>query len=330
MNMKFSIWYNQTAEFPELIDKYKDNISSIYFALPLKFWTSWRHLVQEKNYEKNIFELIQKCKKYWIETILVVNATCEWENTWDKEYLKKIIKYLKKLLKLWLKSISLTNLLYVKFIKKSIPELIIYSSVNCYVKTLEHAMFLKKIWVDIITIDRDINRDLPLIKKIKEKTGLPIQILLNEWCIRNCPFRQTHFNIISHQLEDNEINKQSWRYNLIERFSCYPLLVENKKMIFRVPFIRPEDLHYYDWICDIFKLTTRDNPIEEIELMLSSYIKWYYHWNLFDIIPSCIWNREDIVKSINNDKLTELDFFNDIKKCPWDCDSCNNCDKYFN
>jgi collagenase-like PrtC family protease len=327
--MKFSIWYNQTDSFLDLLQRYKDNISSVYFALPIYIWSSWRHLVQNSNYEKDIFNLIKVCKEYWIETILVVNATCEWENTWDKDYLLKLIAYIKKIEKIWLNSISLTNLLYVRFIKKSIPKLKIYASVNCYVKNVEQAIYMKKLWIDVLTIDRDINRDLDLIKKIKVRTWLPIQILLNEWCFRNCPFRHTHFNIISHQVENNQINNSKWSYNLLEKYSCFPLLVENKKMIFRVPFIRPEDLHYYDWLCDIFKLTTRDNPIEEVELMLSSYIKWYYHWNLFDIIPSCIWNHENIVNKIDNDKLTKFNFFEDIKKCIWDCDSCNNCDKYF-
>lgn len=44
-------------------------------------------------------------------------------------------------------------------------------------------------------------------------------------------------------------------------------------------------------------------------------ILWYEH-HLF-------------VPYVDNDKLTELDFFHDLQKCPWDCDACTNCDKYF-
>ncbi len=286
--MKFSIWYNQTDTFLSLIEKYKDNIDSVYFALPLYLWKSCRDLEQELDYEKKLFNLIIVCKKYSIETILVMNATCEWELTWDKAYLWKLILYIKKIFKIGLTSVSLTNLLYVRFIKTALPKIKIYSSVNCYLRSVEQAKFMKKLWIDVLTIDRDINRDLDLIEKIKIEVWLPIQILLNEGCFRNCPFRYTHFNIISHWIENNSKNIEKWNYNLLEKYSCYPLLVENKRLIFRVPFVRPEDLHYYKWLCDIFKLTTRDETTERIEIILSGYIKWFYHWNLFDMVPSCV------------------------------------------
>ncbi|MDD2566155.1 MAG: U32 family peptidase [Candidatus Gracilibacteria bacterium] len=327
--MKFSIGYNQTNDFSDLLMKYKDNIESVYFALPLSLGNSGRDLEQDNYYEKKIFNLIKICKESGIENILVINATCEGEKTGDKYHLLELISYIKKLRKIGLNSISLTNLLYVKFIKKSIPELKIYSSVNCYVKTVEQALYMKKIGIDVLTIDRDINRDLDLIKEIKVRTGLPIQILLNEGCFRNCPFRNTHFNIISHGVENNVRNNSKGNYNLLEKYSCLPLLAENKRMVFRVPFVRPEDLHYYEGLTDVFKLTTRDNPIKEVELMLLAYVQGYYHGNLFDIIPSCVWHHENIVNYIDNDKLTKFNFFEDIKKCIWDCDNCFNCDKYF-
>jgi hypothetical protein len=42
--------------------------------------------------------------------------------------------------------------------------------VNCYLKTYEQAIFFKDLGFDVLTIDRDINRDLELIKKIKDRT----------------------------------------------------------------------------------------------------------------------------------------------------------------
>lgn len=326
--MKFSIWYNEQESFFDLLEQYGEHISSVYFAPPNFIIPSGRSIVQNDDYEEQIKKLIRVCNKYGIWTILTMNATCEHEKTWDKEHMLQLINYIKKLKEVWLSSLSLTNLLYVRFIKKSIPDLHIYSSVNCYVKTAEQALYMKKIWVDIITIDRDINRDIGLIKKIKEKTWLPIQIMLNEWCIKNCPFRNTHFNIIAHQTEDNLRNEKIGRYNLIERFSCTPLLSENKKLIFRIPFVRPEDLHHYEWLCDYFKLVTRWLPTEKIELFLKAYADWFYHWNLFDIIDMSIIDYQLIIDYVDNDRLTELDFFQDIQKCPGDCDICFNCDKY--
>lgn len=327
--MKFSIWYNEKESFFLLLEKYKDHISSVYFAAPTELIPSWRPLPQDDDYEDQIKKLIWICNQFWIKTILTLNATTEGKNTGDKDHMLGIIQYIQKLKHLWLTSVSLTNLLYVKFIKKAIPGLEIYSSVNCYVKTLEQAIYLKNLWIDILTIDRDINRNVALIKQIKQKTGLSLQIMLNEWCIKNCPFRHTHFNIIANQVEDNISNQKQWRYNLIERFSCTPLVAENKRIIFRMPIIRPEDLIHFDGICDYYKLVTRWLPTEKIELMLQAYSQGFYHGNLFDILDMSIIDYHLFVPYVDNDKLTELDFFHDLQKCPWDCDACTNCDKYF-
>lgn len=327
--MKFSIWYNEQSSFFDLLEKYKDNISTVYFAAPDYIWPSWRTSKQDLDYDSQILKLISVCKSFWIWTILTFNATTEWIKTWDKDHLIELIKYIKQLYEYWLESISLTNLLYVKFIKKSLPNIKIYSSVNCYLKNVEQALYFKKLWVDILTIDRDINRDIDLIKKIKLRSWLKIQLMLNEWCIKNCPFRNTHFNIIASWVESNIENQKKWKYNLIERFSCTPLLSENKRIIFRMPIIRPEDLDYFDWLVDYYKLVTRWLETEKIDLFLKAYSDWYYHWNLLDIIDMSIIDYQNYVPFIDNDKLTSLWYFKDLQNCPWDCDTCSNCDKYF-
>lgn len=327
--MKFSIWYNEKSDFFDLLNRYKNNISTVYFATPDNIWPSWRSIIHDENYEKEIEKLIKICKNLWIWTILTFNATTEWIKTWDKDHMINLINYIKRLRIYGLESVSLTNLLYVKFIKKSVEWIKIYSSVNCYLKTVEQALYFKKLWIDVLTLDRDINRDLELIKNIKKRSWLEIQIMLNEWCIKNCPFRNTHFNIIASWIENNLENQKKWKYNLIERFSCTPMLAENKRLIFRMPIIRPEDLVYFDWICDYYKLVTRGLPTNKIELMLNSYIVWFYDWNLLDIIDMSIIDYHLFVPYIDNKKLTNLWFFKDLQKCPWDCDNCSNCDKYF-
>lgn len=327
--MKFSIWYNEKEDFFDLLDEYKNHISSVYFPFPENIVNSGRAISQDKTYQSEMIKLIKKCNDYGIETIIIMNSICEGEKTGDKEHLMNVISYLKKLYKVGLSSVSVTNLLYVPFIKKSIPGITIFSSVNCYVKNAETAIYLKKIWVDVITIDRDINRDFKKIKDIKKKTSLPLQLMLNEWCIRNCPYRNIHFNIIAHWVEDNIKNEKVGKYNLIERFSCKKMLEKNRKLVFRIPFVRPEDLHHYENDFKHFKLVTRWLETSKIKLFLDAYIAWYYDGNLFDFIDMSIIDYHLYVPFIDNKKLTENGFFERISKCPWDCDKCNLCEIYF-
>ncbi len=319
--MKYSIWYTPSDDFFILIEKYNENISSVYFPLPSYLWSVWRAIWQEDNYLINIIKLIKICSKYWIDTILLLNWWCEWENTWKKTYILKIINFMKWLVKEWLTSVSISNLVYVPIIKKIFTNISIYSSVNCTLDSIEKALYFKDIWIDVLTLYRDINRNFDLIKSIKEKSGLKTQILLNESCVRWCLYYDTHSNIQTHDIDSED--------NLIQKYWCSRFFLENKKHFFRIPFIRPEDIYRYKWIVDYFKLSTRGLSPIDIWLMLDAYIEEKYEWNLLDILDIY---QDDFIRKyiwkIDNIKLEKLNFFDKIKTCPWDCFSCNICNNF--
>lgn len=323
--MKFSIWYNEKKDFLDLVERHKEKIHSIYFPLPIKIISSGRWIVQWENYSKEIEGLIVCCNELDIVSIALLNATCEWEKTWEINQLKQILSTIQALYDKWLRAISLSNMLYVPFIKKKFPNIIVYSSVNCYVKNVLHAKYLWKLWVDVITIDRDINRNLSLISDIKKVTGKEIQILLNEWCIQDCPFRLTHFNILAHCSSEHDLQFS----NLIEWNSCTPFLKENRRYFFQIPFVRPEDLHRYSDIIDIYKLTTRSLTTREIENQLQAYYDQEYKGNLLDLLDMGIFDHDKYVPYVDNQKLTKLNFFNNILHCPHSCEQCTNCNQYF-
>ena len=317
--MKFSIWYNEKVWFLDLLEEKKENISSVYFPLPKDLWNSWRPVRQYNwDYYNNSEKLVNTCSKFWIDSILLLNSTNDWIDAFSKEKLSKLFIYIWKLIDYWLTSISITNMLYVKLIKKKFPDIIIYSSVNCRLKTVEQAIFFKNLWVDILTIDRDINRNIDLIVKIKKRTWLKIQLMMNEPCLKNCPYRSTHFEAVAN-------NNEQIFWVEFEDLTCYPMIKDNNRLFFRIPFVRPDDLEYYKDIVDIYKIVTRDASNNKIKFLLDIYNKKFYSWNLVDIFD--IESSQYLAKlNIDNDKLNSLDFFNKIKYCPWDCETCSLCD----
>jgi len=322
--LRFSIWFNEKDDFFELLQTPKrfSKIHSVYFPLPKFLWSSGRPAREQKNYIKQIFRLLYLCQKIGIIPILLLNATFYGPKEFSQDYLAKLFKFIDLLLDKWLKAVSIVNPIYIKLFKERYKDkLIIYNSVNCRIKEVEQAIYFKNLGVEVITIDRDINRKLDIIKSIKERVKLPLQIMLNEPCIRNCPFRQLHFDLVAHNIE-----QIFWKE--FEEIACYEMFRKNRRLIFRIPFIRPEDLKYYINLVDIFKLVTRDAPTWKIKLMLDAYSKMEYHGNLIDLfdLEPTQWLAQQY---IDNDKLTKLDFFERIKNCPGDCDNCKACDIYF-
>ncbi|RLG13845.1 MAG: hypothetical protein DRN71_04080 [Candidatus Nanohalarchaeota archaeon] len=311
---KYSIGYNQNAKTLELLDIYIEHIDSLYFPIPPVYLSSGRHTPFEKNYNKNIKAIIKKCADVAIDSQILLNATCEGALCADTAHMKKVIDYLKTLTKSGLKSAAITNPFYITEIKKEIPELELHSSINCYTSNIEQALYLKDMGIDVLTIDRDINRNLDLIKNIKKATGLKIKLLVNEGCLSNCPFRKMHFNSLAHNLPDKPF---------LER-SCITVISKDPKKIFRIPFIRPEDIKHYKSFTDYFKLATRTFPTSQIETTLKAYINEEQNGDLLDILDMT--SMKCYFTFINNKVLDKLNFFENMQKCTHDCENCGYCE----
>jgi tetratricopeptide (TPR) repeat protein len=325
IKMKFSIGYNQDIKLLDLLDVYKDNIESLYFPIPRQYLGSGRSTPQKNSYLNEIPEVIKKCNSLKIKSQLLLNATCEGESGLEKKVFSKIIDYVKKLKSLGLKSVVVTNPVYIYEIKEQIKGIEIESSVNCYVKTVEHALYLKDLGVDTLVIDRDINRNVSLIKEIKDKTGLKIKILLNEGCLRNCPFRKMHFNFIAH--EKSKFKAEMISEVFFEKW-CVKIFSHNPEKIFSVPFIPPDALKYYIQFVDYFKISSRDSSTSMIEFRLKAYINQNFNGNLLSLLDCS--GLFPYFRYIDSRVLNKGSFFKKMLDCTDNCNECNYCNKLVN
>jgi tetratricopeptide (TPR) repeat protein len=322
MKMKFSIGYNQDIKLLDLLDAYKDNIEAFYFPIPHQYLGSGRQIPQKNGYFHEIPEIIKKCNFLNIKSQLLLNATCEGNSGLERKVFSGIIDYIKKLKSLGLKSAIITNPVYISAIKERAKGIEIESSVNCYVKTVEHALYLKNLGVDVLTIDRDINRNLPLIKEIKNKSGLKIKIMLNEGCLRNCPFRNMHYNVLSHSV----LNPNRLIDNIFPDRFCIRVYLKYPAKVLSVPFIPPESLPYYKQIADYYKLTTRSFSTPKIEFCLKAYINQDFNGNLLEILDC---PGLGYFNYINYAVLKKSNFFRKMIVCTGNsnCNNCSYCNK---
>jgi hypothetical protein len=317
--MKFSIGYNFDIALLDLLTTYRGHIEALYFPIPDKYLGSGRDSYQPSSYPDDIHKLIDVCNSLNIRTQLLINATCGGKKGLEKKFFSKLLNYTKQLQNAGLTSVVTTNMIYVEEFKDEIPGIEVESSVNCYVKTVEHALYLKDLGVDILTIDRDINRNIALIKQIKDKTDLKIRIMLNEGCLRNCPFREMHYNYVSHG--GSNINK------LIDsKFGdtfCARVFSKSPEKVLSIPFIPPDALAYYVDVVDYYKLTTRTFPLIKLEACLKAYIDQAFDGNLLELLdcPGVKYGFHSIDYAI----LKQNDFFDRMVHCDGECDECGYC-----
>ncbi len=323
MKMKFSIGYNFDKKLLGLLNKYHDNLEGFYFPIPRRYLGSGRDIEEPKDYPNQIEGIIKRCNLLNITSQLLLNATYEGGAGINEAFFARILRYIKRLKGIGLKSLVVTNPLYIARIREEIKDIRIESSVNCYVRTVEEALYFKGLGVDVITIDRDINRNIPLIGRIKKATGLKIRLMLNEGCVSSCPYRVMHYNYLAQGkkgLYKNVLKGVFW-----DKF-CFDIYRKDPLKIFRIPFIPPQSLKLYRGYADYYKLSTRALPTWRIKVCLDSYIKGRFRGNLLWLLDS---PGISFFEYTDSQELEKNDYFKKISTCKLNCIHCGYCAKLF-
>ncbi|MEM2904256.1 MAG: U32 family peptidase [Candidatus Bathyarchaeia archaeon] len=321
--MSFSLGYNQDfLGFSRLLASHGEKVGEVYFPLPSRIGSSGRAEFQPDTYPNEIKQLVKLCSGNGIKSCLLLNASCEGKHIGDLRSMYRIVDYVKELEKLGLEAVIATNPLYLMLLGQEAPGLELQASVNCYCQTVEHARHLQELGATVLTVDRDINRDLDRIRRIKA-TGLKIKVLLNEGCLLDCPFRKMHFNQIAH-INPRDPGEQA-AYIRFRCMACVSILERRPEICFKSPFIRPEDLWRYQDLADYFKIASRTTPTEVIERRLEAYSKESFDGNLISLFETA--GVPKVIKRIDNKKLDRYSFFEKISSCEGNCAECGYCTK---
>ncbi|ACL06306.1 hypothetical protein Dalk_4628 [Desulfatibacillum aliphaticivorans] len=176
-----------------------------------------------------------------------------------------------------------------------------------------------------IVLDRALNRNMTKLKKvsaqIREKyPEMLIELLANEGCLYQCPFKPAHDALIAfcnmdlHPDNTHSINK---------KLGCMRHLNEHLHHIFSSPLIRPEDADRYEQTADVIKLCGRNKGDAAFPAMvLGAYLSKTYEGNLLELTDSMEWLGERV--HIPNQDLPGH-FWQTLAYCNKDCGSCNYC-----
>ncbi len=321
---KYSVGYNFDYDnFVGLIEKYKEHIESVYFPPPKKLLGSGRIIDEPQSYKNDIISLIKKCNELGITPYMILNSTIVASSQIDSviEYTKDLHK------KASLAHVTVTDPYLITQIKKDIPNMFIEASTLCRIQKVQEAKYFKEIGVSRMTSDRETIRDIPVLKKLAEV--LPLRVLANEGCIKNCIYKYAHYNMLSANVEEKPILPFGKKFDRVKNATnemdtlCVSTVGKHPHKVFSSPFIRPEDIKRYEGVTDIFKLSTRNFETDRIEKTLIAYIAQEYDGNLVDILNTAY--IEGVFEYIDNKALNNVPFFEMLSTCDDDCDKCRFC-----
>jgi collagenase-like PrtC family protease len=311
--------------------------------------------------EKDKFEQhVKKVRKSGIKFNYLLNGSCLSNKEQDTNWQNKLKEFLNYLKTVGVNALTVTNPYMLQFVKKYFSnDFTVRVSTFACIDSYEKAKYWEEMGADYICVDFvKINRDFKTLKYMVDNLKhAKLEILVTNSCLKNCPMIHTHTNALSHasMINNKKNNYQDWSL-----FYCQRKELENLEEYIKSPWIRPEDIKYYEEIgIEHFKITERDFPTSELIKRVKAYTERTYDGNLLDLIQghgvlvtdniefkkNKVTTRDEIYKEIkrvrglgtvrecerhvyiDNKKLGNFMNFFTENKCTNQCDKCNYCKK---
>jgi collagenase-like PrtC family protease len=263
-------------------------------------------------------------KERKIDFNYTLNAPYIQNKEFTKEGLSTIYDFLGRLYDAGIRSLTIALPSLIEVVKLLPYDFQIRGSTIYQVTNVNRALELKKMGVERIVVDESINRKFNVLKRIREALGGIIEIIVNSICHKDCTYRMFHYN----QIAGDSVEVSSGSSNNYYPHKCLLRRYENSANIFKLTWIRPEDIKYYTAIgISYFKLQGRPrvlkgDPVRAVE----SYFKEDYQGDLFELLDLFA-EVSSFKVPVDNKKLEGFikHFYDNDNFCRNDCSACGFC-----
>lgn len=337
-------YYAQT-----LTQKYGNKIYSVYFGMPALGIPDAR--VNDDDIDlndliANLSMLPSGTKKY-----VTMNGRYTPFMNYDKNRLAAVVDVFRKMYESnTLHGVLYLDFYYLRMLAEQDPELFAnleaVPSINCYLDNIEkfnsHLVYINDIGMkqpSKLIFDRSLNRRMDGLSELtnlvrKKHPEKKIELLVNEGCLYQCPFKVNHDIAISmvndksfigerylaHQMDNNTFSVGE----LNEEWGCIRHLDDYPSRMFQIPFIRPEDLDKYEGLFDVVKISGKILPDETVYQIIDAYERREWDGNLLDLLDATGALRGNYY--VFNDEIPDT-FHKMLTTCDKNCMKCKYCDK---
>jgi collagenase-like PrtC family protease len=262
-----------------------------------------------------------------IRVNLLLNSICEGSDWYSPSALQSTMEYLQRAHgDHGVEAVTISNPLYIREVRKRFPQLEICASVLSDINCVQKAIIFRKAGADVITPDVDINRDLNLLKRIKDKTGAEIKLMVNEGCLFRCAFRKFHFNYISHKSRKPGTGKGVKSEDNVFSLNCIQVSKNDLSQILKSGWIRPEDTRRYGEITGYFKIVGRTSSKSMLLRAVSAYLNENWNGDLLELMAGNLYSvGMSHLMHLDNKSLGEVGFFDKVTSCDKECSECDYC-----
>jgi collagenase-like PrtC family protease len=194
-------------------------------------------------------------------------------------YLDAFLREVAELLDLGVDGFVIAIPALVEAVHRAHPDVPISVSSFARIRSVSQAEYFLKLGADTVILEEG-NRDFHLIRGLV-RAGARVEVLTNQTCIRECPFRAHHLNTSS--LCSQPGGDRLWfEFPILE---CGLEVVRDPRKLISSIWVRPEDLAVYEEVgVHRFKISGRNRSTDWLVHAARAYSRREYHGNLLDIL----------------------------------------------
>ncbi len=223
----------------------------------------------------------------------------------------------------------------VQIIRKDFPHLKVGYGGMRVIWEMTRVKYYDAQGISFLMLNSATNRNFRLLRALRNAVKCDLWLTLNSSCLLFCNFGFDHDNFLSHTSNHTapEIVSEYFHAN------CFSEFLKRPFELIRAPWIRPQDLKYYQDVgYDKFVIYPNSSDTEDYLRTINAYKNKSYDGNLLDLlslmgkkifdIKNCR-NSKNVV-SVDTKKLDGfLNYFVSLKKdcSAVFCDECKYCEK---
>jgi len=286
--MRISLACNWKLDLLNLIEndsKLRTDVYDLYGTSDMSFTGSGRpFFLMAKRDKSEIENFIRRVHDLNLKFTWLWNGECLGYFKFNSKEQTKALKELDWLDDMGVEYLTVTDPYLANFAKNYHPNLKLKVSVIAEVNSLTRALEWEEIigHEGILTLSIMLNRNFPLLKEIREKVKCDIELLTNDCCLNECPFRFFHYTECSHASQNHDCLEGY--YNDWATIACQNQKCFNVEQIIMSKWIQPSDLNkYIDIGIDYFKISGRRYGTKWLYNALKAYSSKNINGNLGEI-----------------------------------------------
>jgi len=231
--------------------------------------------VEPERFRAHVAAIHRAGRRFYATINSIDLALKEYEPAFEEKFLAEVAT----LLDLGVDGFVVALPLLVEILKREYPSVPISVSTFARIRTVTQAEYFLDMGADTIVLE-EANRDFALLRGLV-KLGARVEILVNQTCIPDCPYRAHHLNTSSVASQPGA-PCPGLEYPLLE---CGLELVRDPARLISSIFVRPEDLEVYEEAgVHRFKVSGRNKPTDWLVRAARAYAGREYAGNLLDIL----------------------------------------------